>query len=147
MKYKVSNILSAIFFLLFCVSIAQAQNTQVTLTQYLADLQKSPSDYALREKIIKHVQGMRPEPAIPEEARRQYVMGKTLFEDAKNVQEFKDAIEKFRKALLLAPWWPEANRDLGMALQAARQIRRSHLRPEAVHGHKPGGGTFAQDPE
>jgi tetratricopeptide (TPR) repeat protein len=64
---------------------------------------------------------MKPAPAVPEEARRQYVMGKTLFEDAKNVQDFKDAIEKFRKALLIAPWWPEANRDLGMSLQAAQE--------------------------
>jgi tetratricopeptide (TPR) repeat protein len=121
MKHKVSKILSAIFFLMFCVSIAQAQTPQATLNQYIADLRKNPNDYALREKIIRHVQTMKPTPTIPEEARRQYVMGKTLFEDAKNVQEFKEAIEKFRKALLIAPWWPEANRDLGMALQAAQQ--------------------------
>ncbi len=103
------------------ISAAQAQTPQQTFNQYVADLQKNPGDYALREKIIKHVQTMRPAPAVPEEARRQYVMGKTLFEDAKNVQDFKDAIEKFRKALLIAPWWPEANRDLGMALQAAQE--------------------------
>jgi len=100
---------------------AQRTNPQEILNQYIADLQKNPNDNALREKIIRHVQTMKPSPAIPEEARRQYIMGKTLFEDAKSVQDFNDAIEKFRKALLIAPWWPEANRDLGMALQAARQ--------------------------
>ena len=100
---------------------AQSSNPQQALNQYIAELQKNPNDYALREKIIRHVQTMRPAPAVPEEARRQYVMGKTLLEDAKNVQDFKDVIEKFRKALLIAPWWPEANRDLGMALQAAQE--------------------------
>jgi tetratricopeptide (TPR) repeat protein len=123
MKRKVSMISYAILFLLSCVSIsaAQAQTPQQTLNQYIADLQKNPGDYAMREKIIKHVQTMKPAPAIPEEARRQYIMGKTLFEDAKSVQDFKDSIEKLRKALLIAPWWPDANRDLGMALQGAQE--------------------------
>jgi tetratricopeptide (TPR) repeat protein len=112
--------LAAILFMPFSPQ-ARAAGSQGILTQYIADLQKSPGDYALREKIIKHVQTMKPAPAVPEEARRQYIMGKTLFEDAKNVQDVNDAIEKFRKALLIAPWWPEANRDLGMALQAAQQ--------------------------
>jgi tetratricopeptide (TPR) repeat protein len=106
---------------LFGATPAQSQASQDLLRQYVADLQKNPSDYPLREKIIRHVQTMKPAPAIPEEARRQYIMGKTLFEDARNVKDFNDAIEKFRKALLIAPWWPEANRDLGMALQAAQQ--------------------------
>jgi tetratricopeptide (TPR) repeat protein len=123
MSCTARRILSAMLFLLLglSVSIAQAQSSQQTLNQYVSDLQKSPNDYALREKIIRHVQAMRPAPAIPEEARRQYIMGKTLLDDARNVQDFNDAIEKFRKALLIAPWWPEANRDLGMALQAAQQ--------------------------
>ena len=116
--------LAFIFLLAIIVGLpcsSQAQSSQQTLNQYMADLQKNPNDYALREKIIRHAQTMKPKPAVPEEAHRQYVMGKTLFEDAKSVQDFKDAIEKFRKALLIAPWWPEANRDLGMALQAAQE--------------------------
>jgi len=119
---KISTAALLVLMLLFVfICAAQAQSPQQTLNQYVSDLQKNPGDYALREKIIRHAQTMKPAPAVPEEARRQYVMGKTLFEEAKNVQDFKDAIEKFRKALLIAPWWPEANRDLGMALQAAQE--------------------------
>jgi tetratricopeptide (TPR) repeat protein len=123
MSHTTGRIVFAMLFLLlgWTAAIAQAPSPQQTLNQYVSDLQKNPNDYALREKIIRHVQTMKPAPAIPEEARRQYIMGKTLFEDAKNAQDFNDAIEKFRKALLIAPWWPEANRDLGMALQAAQQ--------------------------
>jgi tetratricopeptide (TPR) repeat protein len=105
------------------VSIAPAQsaNPQETLNQYVSDLQKNPSDYALREKIIKHVQTMRPAPAIPEEARRNYVMGLTLFRDTKNIQDYNDSIEKFKTAVLIAPWWVDAYRDMGMALKAAER--------------------------
>jgi tetratricopeptide (TPR) repeat protein len=108
-------------FALQSFALAQSAGPQATLNQYISDLQKNPDDYAVREKIIRHVQTMKSAPAVPEEARRQYIMGKTLFEDARSVQDFNDAIEKFRKALLIAPWWPEANRDLGMTLQAAQQ--------------------------
>jgi len=67
MNHQISKIISAIFFLLLgiSVSIAQAQSPQETLNQYISDLQKNPTDYALREKIIKHVQTMKPAPAIP----------------------------------------------------------------------------------
>ena len=103
------------------ISAVQAQSPQQTLNQYIADLQKNPSDYALREKIIKHVQTMRPAPAIPEEARRHYVMAKTLSDEAKKVEDFNDAIAEFRGALLAAPWWAEANRDFGLTLEAAKR--------------------------
>jgi len=100
---------------------AQSTNPQETLKQYVADLQKNPNDYALREKIIKHVQAMKQKPAIPEEARRHYVMAKTLSDEAKKVEDFNDSIAEFRGALLVAPWWAEANRDFGLTLEAAQR--------------------------
>ena len=56
---------------------AQTASPQQTLNQYVSDLQRSPNDTALREKIIALVQTMRPAPAITEEARRHYIVGKT----------------------------------------------------------------------
>jgi len=94
---------------------------QDTLKQYIADLQKNPNNYALREKIINLVRVMKPAPAIPEEARRHYIMGSTMFKDAKKIEDFSQAAEEFKSALLIAPWWPEANRDLGMTLEAAQK--------------------------
>ena len=91
------------------------------LNQYVADLQKNPGDYALREKIIKHTQAMKQKPAIPEEARRHYVIAKTLSDEAKKVEDFNEAIAEFRGALLVAPWWAEANRDFGLTLEAAQR--------------------------
>jgi hypothetical protein len=99
---------------------AQSSTSQQRLQQYVADLQRNPNDTALREKIIKLALEMKPAPAIPEEARRHYVMAKTLFDGAKKPEDFGDSIAEFKSALLAAPWWPEANRDLGLALEAAQ---------------------------
>jgi hypothetical protein len=56
------------FMLIFgLMSNVQSQTPQETLKQYVADLQRNPNDYALREKIIKLVQEMKPAPKIPEE--------------------------------------------------------------------------------
>jgi len=100
---------------------AQSTNPQETLNQYISDLQKSPNDYALREKIIRHVQTMKKAPAIPEEARRHYVKARTLFEDAKQPSDSADAAEEFRQALLVAPWWGEAYMKMGLALETAQR--------------------------
>lgn len=111
-----------VFMLVFVlIPAVQAQSPQETLTQYISALQKNPNDAALREKIIRHVQTMSPAPAIPEEARRHYVMAKTLFDGAKRVEDFNDPITEFKGALLVAPWWAEANRDIGLALEAAQR--------------------------
>ena len=100
---------------------AQTTGRQETLNQYVADLQKNPNDNAMREKIIKLAQEMKPAPAIPEEARRHYVMALTLFKGAKKIEDYGESIDEFKSALLVAPWWAEANRDLGMALEAAKR--------------------------
>ena len=125
MKYLTSKILSVMLLQLLVISVfvaqAQSPNPQETLNQYLSELQNNPNDYALREKIIRHVQTMKPAPAIPEEARRHYVKGRALSEDAKQPSEFADAAGEFQKALLVAPWWGEAYLLMGIALEAAQR--------------------------
>ncbi len=100
-----------------CAGPARGQAPPQDLQQYVSDLQKSPNDMALREKIILAARGTEPQAAIPEDARRHYVMGKRLLELAKKPADFSDSIEEFTRALLIAPWWAEANRDLGLALE------------------------------
>jgi tetratricopeptide (TPR) repeat protein len=104
------------------LSVAQAATTtQDTLNQYVADLQRNPSDTALREKIIKLAQELNPPPAIPEEARRHYVKASTLLDDAKQPSDSADAAEEFRQALLIAPWWGEVYMKMGLALETAQR--------------------------
>jgi tetratricopeptide (TPR) repeat protein len=98
---------------------AQISSSQQTLSQYLSDLQKNPNDYALRERIIKHVQAMKPAPGIPEEARRHLVRGSTLIKEAKTQTDFTQGTDEFKQAMNLAPWWPEATYNHALACEAA----------------------------
>jgi tetratricopeptide (TPR) repeat protein len=56
---------------------------------------------------------------IPEEARRHFVMGETMFKEAKNVAAFTQAVAEFREAARIAPQWPDARYDLALAKEAA----------------------------
>ena len=98
---------------------AQGQTPQETLRQYIADLQKNPNDYVLREKIIKHVQTMKPAPAIPREAERFMNRGAAAAKSAKDANDFKDAVAEFEKATLAAPWMANAYYNLGVAQDKA----------------------------
>ena len=100
---------------------AQSQASQDLLRQYVADLQKSPDDYALREKIIKHVQTMKPPPAIPEEARKYMDRGIAAVEGAKGEEDFRAASVEFTKAANLAPWLGDAYRKLAVAQDKSGQ--------------------------
>ena len=121
MKYQASRIVSAIVVLLLglSVSISQAQSPQQTLNQYISDLQNNPNDYALREKIIKHVQTMKPAPAIPRDAERFMNRGAAAAKSAKDANDFKDAVVEFEKATLAAPWMANAYYNLGVAQDKA----------------------------
>ena len=119
---RISPAVLAVFVLIFVFMFAvQAQSPQEILNQYIADLQKNPNDNPLREKIIKHVQTMKPAPAIPEEARRYFVKAVTMQKEAKNTKGFEIAANAYNQALLIAPWWPEAYYNLSIALESSGQ--------------------------
>jgi tetratricopeptide (TPR) repeat protein len=56
---------------------------------------------------------------IPEEARKHFVMGTTLFKDAKTAEDLSQVESEFKKAADLAPQWPEARYNLALAREAA----------------------------
>jgi len=98
---------------------AQVPSPQATLTQSVADLQKSPTDAALREQIIKLVLEMKPAPTVPEEVKGFMASGTSLFIAAKVPEDFKQAAAEFEKATLAAPWLAEAYYNLGTAQEKA----------------------------
>jgi tetratricopeptide (TPR) repeat protein len=115
MKYRISFVCFFVAVaLVFLPVTAMASSPQETLAQYVSALQKNPNDYSLREKIIRHVQTMKPAPAMPEEARRHLVRGKAAFKGAKEARDFQDAADEFNKALLYAPWLAEGYYNLGV---------------------------------
>ena len=58
-------------------------------------------------------------PPIPEEARKHFVMGETLFKDAKTADDFVQAEREFKQAAELAPQFPQARYNLALAEEAA----------------------------
>jgi hypothetical protein len=58
-------------------------------------------------------------PPIPEEARKHFVMGETMFKEAKSTDNFSQAASEFSQAANLAPQWPEARYNLALAKEAA----------------------------
>jgi len=99
---------------------ASAQSTNDAFQQALAEYRKTlGADVAA--KIIKLVAAMEQPPPIPEEARRHFVRGSTLFKDAKTADDFSQAADEFKKATHLAPWWPEARYNYALVLEAAGQ--------------------------
>jgi hypothetical protein len=120
--------LAFIFLLAIIVGLpcpAQAQSPQQTLNQFVADLQKNPSDYALREKIIRHVQAMKPAPAVPFEAEKFEGRAEFAIKNAKTEADFLDAAKEYEKALLVAPWVPAYYFNQGIAFEKAGKLKEA----------------------
>lgn len=119
MRYRTCGMAALILAAVLGLNVvtAEAQTPQEVLNYYLSNLQKNPSDSALREKIIKLVQTMKPAPAISEEARRYFVKASTIQKEAKEAGSYELAVTAYNQALLVAPWWPEAYYNLSLALE------------------------------
>jgi tetratricopeptide (TPR) repeat protein len=100
---------------LFGQTNAPAAGPRDQLQQLTEQLQKTPDDEALREKIINLARTLAPPPELPEETTRRMARGVAAFKDAKSVSDYKDAVAEFEKATLAAPWYADAYYNLGKA--------------------------------
>ena len=112
---------------------AALPTTRELLTQYVVELQKSPDDQALRERIIKLGLTLSPSPTVPEEAKHFLVKATIYQKEASDIEGYEQlalsarefAIAAYKDALLIAPWWPEAYYGLGTSLEAAGQFKEA----------------------
>lgn len=109
------------FILLALTASAYAQSPRDELKQMTEQLQKTPTDNALREKIIKIATSLKPRPAIPEEARKPFVMGATVLKRASDPAGAVQAVDLFSQALNIAPWFADAYYNRAFAREAAGQ--------------------------
>lgn len=104
----------------------QSGKYQVALQQYTAALGKvqdgNADDQRLREAIIRIVVRVTPKPAISPEARRFFVRGQTAFKDAKSPADMEEAAKEFGRAARVAPWWPDAYMNQGIAYAEAGKL-------------------------
>ncbi len=120
MKSANKLIIVLITFLALATS-AHAQSPREQLNQMAQQLQKTPNDNALREKIIKLSTSIKPAPAIPENAREPFVMGATVLKKASDPAGASKAVDLFTQALTIAPWFADAYYNRAMAREAAGQ--------------------------
>ncbi len=114
-------IIMALTFLTLAAS-AYAQSPREQLQQMVEQLQKTPTDNALRERIIKLGAEIKPAPAIPEEANHAFVKGNVFQKEAKDASGYELAISAYREALRAAPWWGDAYYNLAVALESGRKF-------------------------
>jgi tetratricopeptide (TPR) repeat protein len=121
MKIGMKILMPLVFFtiLLSFSARVEAANPREELQQMVEELQQSPNDTALREKIIRHALGMKPAPAVSEEAERHMARGVAAMKGAANERDFKDAAAEFEKAALAAPWYADAYYNLGVSQDKA----------------------------
>lgn len=122
---------SQIFTLLLVLIIGCQANAQDSsspreqLKQYVAELQKSPDDQALREKIVKLAREIKPAPEIPREAREHEGAAEYIVKNAKSESDFAKAAAEYEQALLIAPWVATVYYNLGVVYEKSNQPARA----------------------
>lgn len=122
-KYHVREVILFIA-IVYLPLFAQAQTAtpQQTLLQYVSDLQKSPSDDALRQKIIALVQTMPVKPKPSEDVLEAVGRASYAIKNATSDADFATAAEAFGKASQLAPWVTEYYFNQGVAYEKAKRF-------------------------
>jgi hypothetical protein len=121
MSRKINWMLPLFLMLTLLLQRAQAQqdsSPRERLKQYVAELQRSPTNDASREKIIKTARELKPPPIIPEEARRHFMKAAAIQKAATNETGYELAISEYREAIRVAPRWA----DFNLALEAAVRL-------------------------
>jgi len=106
------KLLVSTFTLLALVASAYGQSPREQLQQLVEQLQKTPSDNALRERIIKIALTLKPLPALPDTAVAFEGRAQFAFRSAKSENDFLVAAQEYEKALAAAPWVPGYYSDL-----------------------------------
>ena len=101
-----------VFTLLALVASAYALSPREQLNQMVQQLQKTPGDNALREKIIKLAPTLKPSPALPDTAVAFEGRAQFAFKNAKSEGDFLAAAQEYEKAVAAAPWVPGYYSDL-----------------------------------
>jgi hypothetical protein len=89
------------------------------LDELVARIAKAPSDEGLRREAIQLARGLKPAPALPEEAKRRLARGAAAVKGAKDASDWVLAVDEFKAASLAAPWSGDIYYNLGVAQDKA----------------------------
>jgi tetratricopeptide (TPR) repeat protein len=124
---KTHTLLALICFSFSSLSLFGQANSSAReqLQQLTAQLQNSPSDQALREKIIALAVTLDPKPATPTAATQAEGAAEYVFKNAKSNSDYSDAAKQYEKALLLAPWLASDYFNCGVAHEKAGENKEA----------------------
>jgi tetratricopeptide (TPR) repeat protein len=110
--------------------LAQAQtsptaNAVEELKQYTDQLQRSPGDDALRTRLFRLAQTIKPRPDPPDAALEAAGKGQFLTEHAKSERDYLEAAAAFAQASQLAPWVPSYYFNMGLLLEKAESYQNA----------------------
>ncbi|HEV7698884.1 MAG TPA: hypothetical protein VGO43_01510 [Pyrinomonadaceae bacterium] len=105
--------------ILIAASTIAGQTDQ--LPSLVAQLQKTPADNALREKIIKLASSITPSPAVPDEALKFEGRGRFAFNNSTSLAEVNAAADEYEKAVAIAPWIAGYYSDLCKIYEKAKR--------------------------
>jgi tetratricopeptide (TPR) repeat protein len=142
---SISKLIIFVFTFLALTASAYAQSPSEQLQQMVQQLQKTPTDNALREKIIKLGTEIKPAPAVPPEAKRPFVMAGTYQKEAKKPSDFALAIDAYQDVLKVAPWWGDAYYNLSVSLESAGRLGEAKIALERYLLTKPKDAEEAQN--
>jgi hypothetical protein len=100
-------------------------STREQLQQLTAQLQNSPNDGPLREKIVTLALTLNPKPVTPDAAIMAEGAAEYAFRNAKANSDFSDAAKQYEKALLLAPWLAADYFNCGVAHERAAENKEA----------------------
>lgn len=93
-------------------NVVHAEPPRDELKQMVEQLQQTPTDNALREKIIKLAPTLKPAPALPDTAVAFEGRAQFAFKSAQSEDDFLAAAQEYEKAVAAAPWVPGYYADL-----------------------------------
>lgn len=103
------------FTLLASIPLVRADSPREQVNLLVEQLQKAPGDSALREKVIRLAPSVKPPLAIPEDARRAFVRGNAAMSEAKVAEDYARAVQLYKEASMIAPWWGDPYFNQGKA--------------------------------
>jgi tetratricopeptide (TPR) repeat protein len=108
----IKKLMTGVVMFLALATVAHAQSAREQLKHLTEQLQKAPTDNALREKIIKLANTMKPAPALPDTAIAFEGRAQFAFKSAKTEGDYLAAAQEYEKAVAAAPWVPGYYADL-----------------------------------
>ncbi|MGI9077139.1 MAG: hypothetical protein ACR2G6_07405 [Gemmatimonadaceae bacterium] len=123
---------------------ASAQSPREQLAQMVVQLQATPTDTALRGRLIALALEVKPAPAVPEDANRAFVRGNVFQKETKDSSGYNLAITAYRDALRIAPWWGDAYHNLAVALESAGRFTEAICSMKLYLSSMPAGSAEAR---